>query len=204
MDRAVSALVIAPAGWRPACMDVDEYDAWAEMNRRTAIARSVAVDRPCRDCTLGFAAEMRSVGRCNGTPGGEEEEPMEPETIDVRLHRRVPVTLSPPPCASCAHEPVCALRAALEGLTEIPVAAPPLPDGLRITLTAAVECAHFLRDRSSPTPAKVTGATNSQRAWKENPFARPRREVSDLTRQKMRDSAIAAATRRAAANQAPR
>lgn len=200
----MSALVIVPPGFRPACMAPDEHEAWIEMNRRTATARAVAVARPCADCTLGFAAEMRAVGRCNGSPGGEEEEPMEPEPIDVRLHRRVPVSLSAPPCASCAHEPVCALRAALEGLTEIPVAAPPMPDGLRITLTAAVECAHFLRDRSSPTPAKVTGATNSQRAWKENPFARPRREVSDATRQKMRDSAIEARARRAAAKEAPR
>ena len=119
---------------------------------------------------------------------------MEPETIDVRLHRRVPVTLSAPPCASCAHEPVCALRATVEGLAEVAVAAPPMPDGLRITLTAAVECAHYLQDRAKPAAA----------ARNDSPFTRPQREVSDLTRQKMRDSAIAAAARRAAAKEGPR
>ena len=152
----MSALVIVPPGFRPACMAPDEHEAWLRMNRRTATARAVAVARPCADCTLGYAAEMRAVGRCNGNPGGlEEEDPEMEEPIDVRLHRRLPVTLSPPPCASCVHEPVCALRATVEGLTEVPVAAPAMPDGLRITLTAAVECAHWLRDRTKPEPRVV-------------------------------------------------
>lgn len=30
--------------------------------------------RPCPDCPLGFAVEMRAEGRCNGEPGGVEED----------------------------------------------------------------------------------------------------------------------------------
>ena len=193
----------APVTWSPACMAEDEYEAWLFMNRATATARAVAVTRPCVDCTLGYAAEMRAVGRCNGTPAGvEEEEDMEqPETVDVRLSRRVPVTVAPPPCASCAHEPVCALRATVEGLVEIPVGAPPVPDGLRITLAATVACDHFLRDRAQPAPRASSGATVQARAWNGGPLDRPKREVSDATRAKMRASAIAAIERKKGARE---
>jgi hypothetical protein len=173
-------------------MDEDEYAAWAEMNRRIT-GRSDLATRPCADCTLGYASEMRAVGRCNGTPAGVEEEPdmEQPEPVDVRMHRRVPVALTPPPCASCAHEPVCALRRSVEGIAEIPVVAPPVPDGLTITLVAAVECSHFLRDRSKPAPARARGATDAARSWNGGPIERQKREVSEETRAKMRAAAIA-------------
>lgn len=175
----MSALA-APATWSPACMAEDEYEAWLEANRRTATARAVAVERPCVDCTLGYAAEMRAIGRCNGTPAGvEEEEDMEqPETVDVRLVGRIPVTVTPPPCGSCAHEPVCALRRSLEAIAEIPAAAPTVPAGLRLTLLAAVECDHFLRDRAKPAPARVLApherggqATRAKRQMSEDELA---------------------------------
>jgi hypothetical protein len=167
--------------WTPACMDADEYAGWLEMNQATATARAVAVDRPCADCTLGYAAEMRAVGRCNGTPAGvvEEEDMEQPEPVDVRLVGRVPVTITPPPCGSCVHEPVCALRRSLEAIAEIPAAAPAVPAGLRLTLSAAVECDHFLLDRAKQAP--------SRKPW----------EISEATRAKMRASAIAARARKA-------
>jgi hypothetical protein len=33
--------------------------------------------------------------------------------------------------------------------------APALPAGLSLTLTAVVSCAHYLRDRAKPAPARV-------------------------------------------------
>jgi hypothetical protein len=112
---------------------------------------------------------MRSIGRCNGTPrGGQEDEEMgtfdytapdQPEPKEapraLTMSRRVELEVAAPPCASCAHEPVCALRAAFEGMATVETSAPPLPDGLRLTLAASVECSHFLRDRAKPAPVRV-------------------------------------------------
>jgi hypothetical protein len=62
------------APWSPACMEPDELAAWEEMrDRSTAYHDRTA--RPCHDCLAGFAAEMRAIGRCNGTPAGFEEDP---------------------------------------------------------------------------------------------------------------------------------
>lgn len=60
---------------RPACMSDDELALW---NRRpTAGGRNSRRGwrgTPCDDCLLWHALEMRAEGRCNGTPGGVEEE----------------------------------------------------------------------------------------------------------------------------------
>lgn len=64
--------------WQAACMDPDEWEVWQDTNRRLTSFGDQAT-RPCDDCTLGFAADMRALGRCNGTPAGadEEDEPMD-------------------------------------------------------------------------------------------------------------------------------
>ena len=148
-------------------MDADELAGWHLFNDRAK--GSGHVTHPCVDCLPGFAAEMRSIGRCDGTPrGGQEDEEMgtfdytapdQPETKEapraLTMTRRVELEVAAPPCASCAHEPVCALRAAFEGMATVETAAPPLPDGLRLTLTASVDCSHFLRDRAKPAPVRV-------------------------------------------------
>jgi hypothetical protein len=86
------------------------------------------------------------------TPG-----PPEPKEAPraLTMTRRVELEVAAPPCASCAHEPVCSLRVAFEGMATVETAAPPLPDGLRLTLIASVECSHFLRDRAKPAPVRV-------------------------------------------------
>ena len=150
---------VAPA-WTPLCMEPDELAAWQEMrDRSTAYHDRTA--RPCRDCLTGFAAEMRAIGRCNGTPADFEEDPemdapatpTPPRSLPVA--RRVALDVAAPPCESCSHEPVCGLRAALEGVADVETTAPALPTGLTFSLTATVECAHFLRDRSKPAPVRV-------------------------------------------------
>lgn len=52
--------------WLPLCMSHEEYLLW-----QTKIGSnfSTGTPRPCDDCSLGFASEMRQLGLCNGTPG---------------------------------------------------------------------------------------------------------------------------------------
>lgn len=78
----MSALREPRTAWVAACMEPDEWEAWQVSNRRIAV--SGRAPRPCSDCPLGFAAEMRSVGRCNGSPNGvddheEDEMPDDPQ-----------------------------------------------------------------------------------------------------------------------------
>jgi hypothetical protein len=164
---------LAPV-WSPACMEPDELAAWEQMNRRVAGGNQAQI--PCSDCLPAFSAEMHRAispeyphGRCNGTPrGGQEVDEMdgyraEPEKVPAPSHVFLPVApvsrvslgVSAPPCGSCAHEPVCALRAAFEGMATVETAAPPLPAGLRLSLTASVECSHFLRDKAKPAPVRA-------------------------------------------------
>lgn len=127
-------------------------------------------------------------------------DPVPRQAAEPRPLRRVPVAVTPPPCASCVHEPVCALRQTVEGLADIPVAAPTVPDGLTIELVAAVECSHFLRDRAKPAPLRAAGASQTARRWNDDdPFGKPKRQISDETRAKMSASARAAIERRKAA-----
>jgi hypothetical protein len=55
----------------PACMRADELEDWWKLNRS---AVNMRVKSPCRDCTLAFALEMRTVGLCNGAPGEQADE----------------------------------------------------------------------------------------------------------------------------------
>jgi hypothetical protein len=75
--------------------------------------------------------------------------------------RRQALEVTSPPCGSCAHDPVCALRAAFEGMTSIGVDALSVPSGLRLALVATVSCDHFLRDRARPAPASAAIAYRS-------------------------------------------
>lgn len=51
----------------PACMTADELRLWREANAVIAVTRNTS-DRPCRDCPVTFATEMRAKGCCNGVP----------------------------------------------------------------------------------------------------------------------------------------
>jgi len=46
-------------------MTAGEWRVWALYDRRTARPGLL----PCADCLSGFAAEMRAVGLCTGSPG---------------------------------------------------------------------------------------------------------------------------------------
>lgn len=60
-------------------MDRREWATWVERNPRNPGGVRYA-DRPCVDCPLAYAAEMRAIGRCNGAPGGERP-PVNPRTL---------------------------------------------------------------------------------------------------------------------------
>jgi hypothetical protein len=82
----------------------------------------------------------------------------QPEPIaagGLRIPRRMQLEVAAPPYGSCAHEPICALRAAFEGMATVETSAPTLPDGLRLSLVATVECSHFLRDKAKPAPVRA-------------------------------------------------
>jgi hypothetical protein len=192
-------------GWTPLCMEPDELAAWKEMRARSTSYKDRTA-RPCTDCPLGFAAEMRAVSRCNGQPGAVEEDEemgtfdyaerseqraatLPPPKATLPTFRRVSLDVAAPPCESCAHEPICSLRAALEGLADVETTAPALPAGLSLTLTAVVACGHFLRDRAKPAP--VRALTSEQRGQAN----RPKRELSPEARERMAESG-----RRTAAN----
>ena len=163
------------ATWAPACMDADELIAWTESNARVNGTSRAAT--PCADCTLGYAAEMRAVGRCNGTPGGVEEDNVEPtreaaaiaEAREIIGRRRVTTVA---PCGTCTHARVCRLRPPDE--LDVSVSLPALATELDVTLTATVECTEYLQ----AAKGKVGPAVD-----------RPRREFSPEARERLRAGA---------------
>lgn len=144
----------AQQGWRAACMDDQEWAEWVARNP-LYIGDTAATARPCTDCPLGFAADMRAQGRCNGTPGGvaadpdepEEEEPVEP-IIPPRPDPgiRIAVTLQAP-CPACEKADVCSLRPSVEALAELPVLAPALDPRVGLELAGSVTCTAFVKAR---------------------------------------------------------
>jgi hypothetical protein len=162
-------------------MEPDELARWEEMNRRVTSMGSHA-QSPCTDCLPAFSDEMHKAkspeypqGRCNGTPkGGQEvdamDQPAPTAPRGLTIPRRMQLEVSAPPCGSCAHEPVCALRVDFEGMATVETSAPSLPDGLRLSLVATVECSHFLRDRAKPAPVRVL--TPEQRGQANGPGAK--------------------------------
>lgn len=67
--------------WEPVCMEPDEWTSWLAANRELTFQRDQA-RRPCADCPLGHAAEMRAVGRCNGEPEDVAEDPDQAEDAE--------------------------------------------------------------------------------------------------------------------------
>ena len=111
--------------------------------------------------------------------------------------RRVALEIAAPPCTSCAHEPVCSLRLALEGLAEVETSAPPLPAGLRLSLAATVECDHFLRDRAKPAPVRTLTPQQRGQAASVGLGGRAPRAISPEGRERMRQSGRDSAAKRA-------
>ena len=148
--------------WRPDCMDDEEWADWKSANRRVR-SQTQQASRPCTDCTFGFAADMRAEGRCNGTPGGVEEEdedmdqvisertepsrPVEIPTVAVR------VTVAAP-CGTCTHVAVCRLAADVRKVAETRVAVPVVGEGLQLVLSGAIECEHHEPVRKAGRPRK--------------------------------------------------
>ncbi|MHB8398409.1 MAG: hypothetical protein ACYDCI_05670 [Candidatus Limnocylindrales bacterium] len=116
-------------------MDPDELAGWRE-----------GTVPACEACPLGFAASMREIDRCNGTPAGSEE-----GAHIVAAH----LTVVAPPCETCAHAPVCRIRANIVGLERYeltaPDNAPELDRALTVVATATVECSFYLRARPAGT-----------------------------------------------------
>lgn len=155
-------LEVLDGGWRAACMDDEEWTRWVRENPM-GVAEPSFADRPCRDCPMGFAADMRAIGRCNGRPSGtagepadhsddeegEDEGPMlnQNERPSGGVRGAAPLELVPPPCATCAHEPVCVLKIALRKATSAEVSAMSLPDGLSVVVTARVDCRFYDKAR---------------------------------------------------------
>lgn len=65
-------------GWAPLCLDAAE---WAEWRSSNPLGIAGAIARPCDDCPIGFAADMRAAGRCNGTPGWTAPDPDEEPAV---------------------------------------------------------------------------------------------------------------------------
>lgn len=90
------ALAMVPA-WAPACMDAAEWALWEGANR--GLNGSWRAARPCADCPIAHAADMRAEGRCNGTPEGVAEEPIEEDEVVEQVEAPVvvvPVEPEPP------------------------------------------------------------------------------------------------------------
>lgn len=139
----------ARSGWAPLCLDPDE---WADWRARVSFTghHSEQAARPCDDCPLGFAADMRAEGRCNGTPGGVHDEPEEETPMDVVKmsggQTRVEVAVVAP-CGTCAHAAVCRLREHVESRSQLSAEAPVYDRAIRYELVATVTCEHYAKDR---------------------------------------------------------
>jgi hypothetical protein len=142
--------------WAPLCMSADEFAAWREMNGR--ITGRDRGSRPCDDCPLGFAAEMRAEGRCNGTPGGvEEEDEVEIRELKASQAGVVPVTVTVP-CGRCVHREVCGIRAQIADLDRVETELPALNPALKPTLSMSIECGFYLAERKAKSTAPRSDA----------------------------------------------
>lgn len=170
-DSRIRVRTPAVIGWAPLCMEPDEWAEWQRMNPRL-VAKDHA-ERPCSDCPVSYAEEMRAKSLCNGTPGGEKNEdlPMTP-TPTVRPAATPPEQLrSGPavafqtgstrtttielelPCKSCIHLPVCRIRPESPRLM---VSSAPAFDPLE--LRGTVDCEHYRRAGSGGRPPKAAAA----------------------------------------------
>lgn len=149
-------LEVIEGGWSADCMEPDEWALWVAENPRNV--QGGMADRPCRDCPASFAAEMRAIGRCNGTPTGHEGEPAEHEEEERDVIDRPPggirgqqaLQLAMPPCGSCQHEPICVLKIALGKVKSADVTVATLPDGLAVVVSAKVDCRFYNKAKGTP------------------------------------------------------
>lgn len=137
--------------WRAACMDDDEWALWQDANRRLNL--SDQLERPCQECPLAFALEMRAVNRCNGEPSGApepddlEEEPMSEANPAVRT---IGVAVEGP-CATCVHVEVCAIKADIDRIATsgVGVQIPETHKALTSRITFAFDCSQYLPVRKA-------------------------------------------------------
>lgn len=140
--------------WTPACMDADEWRAWLAMNDR--LNQNLQATRPCHDCPLGHAADMRAEGRCNGTPGGVEEEDNDMDPVATAPETKVPTRqvriAIAAPCGGCSHAEVCRIADEVRAIAEARVEVPRVGDGLTLELSGTVECRYFAPVRKAGRP----------------------------------------------------
>lgn len=171
----------ARTGWAPLCMTDEEWVTWRRDNR-SAIAlgfgeANASAGRPCADCPLGFAADMRAQGRCNGTPLGVPDDDLAPDPLEAQ---EVPQLMEPKPqytptglraepgirmpvsieipCPRCVKADVCAVKPKLEQLTELPVMAPRPDPIIKLSLAAEVTCLAFVRASKARSGPSTTGS----------------------------------------------
>lgn len=157
--------------WRAACMDDDEWALWVAKNP-VGLSSQMIADRPCHDCPTSFALEMRALGRCNGSPRGEETKRSD------EMHETTPtpaaVIAGAPgrpstgvalelvaPCPTCVHAPVCGLREKLERVKGAEVVMPRLPDALTVVVRGDVTCEHYT---ATPKPKRPHTESEAVRA----------------------------------------
>jgi hypothetical protein len=111
MTRRQEAEQVRAGAWRAECMDDEEWARWVETNPIAGFQDATIAPRPCTDCPLGFAAEMRAEGRCNGSPGWqppadeEEEATMGEQITPDALGPRRRLVLRPPEGRSACPRP---------------------------------------------------------------------------------------------------
>jgi hypothetical protein len=120
--------VASVTSWVPLCMDASEFASWRQMNLR--VVGNNQAKRPCDDCPLGFAAEMRGIGRCNGSPGGVEEED-EMEIKELKAKASVVSVQVAVPCERCTHREVCGIRQQIADLDSVEMELPALNPALK-------------------------------------------------------------------------
>jgi hypothetical protein len=142
--------------WSPLCMEPDEWADWQRLN--PVLNQAIHAERPCADCPVGYARQMRAIRRCNGTPGLKEENDPVAERDDLTTIE----VASDAPCPSCVHRTVCGMRTAVESLRKLEILAPSLPKAVRTVISVEVECSEFLRDRSA---ANAKHSATSKASW---------------------------------------
>lgn len=162
--------------WVAACMDPDEWALWVDANRRSAAHR---ISRPCDECPLGFALEMRAINRCNGEPSGAPEPDEQEETMDIARvsAQRVSVQVHAP-CPTCLHRDVCAIKADVDSAGNAEVGLRSLSPALTPRLTVDLDCAFYLRDKAAGKTPKPQQSSAGSSGWTEERKAKWRDDMA--------------------------
>jgi len=126
------------AGWSPDCMDAPDWRDWQRMNPGN-VGGGKAL-KPCWDCPLEFAVEMRAIARCNGSPGRPVGRPVR-ETSLIALPP-VPLIALPPVPVRQAFVHQADIQAQIEQPTE---------EAVDARVAQAVEAAAVIYPEPSPT-----------------------------------------------------